>query len=147
MACVGQSWTAMQSKQAVRVVMLSLEAAAEQRESGAGARAAKEASGEVGPSCGRLGPVLHKAMQRSLLQDKGATSRVESGRAQGTTAGAAKRLMSSRRRNKRIDREEKMAEEKMATSWRWGVGEKAAKMPVEAGTRDWPRQRSPPMVP
>lgn len=75
------------------------------------------------------------------------SSRVGSSRAQGTTAGAARRLMSSRRRSKRIDREEKMAEEKMATSWRWGVGEKAAKMPVEAGTRDWPRQRSPPMVP
>lgn len=89
----------------------------------------------------------YTTMQRSLLQDKGATSRVGAIRVRGTTAGAAKRLRARRRRKQRIDREEKMAEKKLATSWRWGVGEKAAKMPVEAGTRDWPRQRSPPMVP
>jgi hypothetical protein len=52
----------MQSKQAVPVanlVVASRRAARVWQSLVAGARAAKEASGEAGPRCGRLGPVLH----------------------------------------------------------------------------------------
>lgn len=146
MAGVGQSWTAMQSKQAAVVVKSSSSSKPQNSKRLVGGSRSKGGSwrGRAKLRTAGAGATQNNAAVVAPRQWR-ATSRVESKR--DTPAGAARRLRARRRRKTRIDREEKMAEEKTATSWRWGAGEKAARMPCRSRYQGLATPKEPPHGP